>query len=287
MKSYSTDKKYYFFATILGLGMWLFSSCDKDNTSIPGGAKAIVEGYLIPNQPITIKVKKEIAYSENVTNVETFISGLNITVTGDGKTYLLKEVPKDTLYKSDENVRLKVGVTYSLSFVYNGKTVSASTIIPTKPKGLASNLASIVRTRQVITTTGGFGREVDGNQEVNLTWSNPINEYHFVLADNIEAKSDLIVTLPASSTTIVNNFQRRFRSQPVQGTTATLRSQQFLYFGKYNIVLLKVNPDYVALYNTSGTTSQNISTPPTTITNGLGIFTGINADTLNFTVKER
>jgi hypothetical protein len=286
MKSYSTYKKAYFFVAILGLGIGLFTSCDKDNASIPGGAKAIVEGYLIPNQPITIKVKKEIAYSEDVTNVETFISGLNITVTGDGKTYLLKPF-QDTLYISDENVRLKVGVTYSLSFTYNGKVVSASTIIPTKPTGLASDLASVVRTRQVITTTGGFARNVDGNQEVNLTWSNPNNEFHFVVADNIEVKPDLIITLPTTSSTTVNNFQRRFRSQPVQGVTTTLRSQQFLYFGKYNIVLLKVNPDYAALYNTSGTTSQNISTPPTTITNGLGIFTGINADTLKFTVKER
>ena len=286
MKSYSTYKKIYFFAAIFGIGMGLFTSCDSDNASIPGGAKAIVEAYLIPNQPITIKVKKEIAYNENVTNVETFISGLNITVIGDVKTYLLKPF-QDTLYKSDDNVRLKMGVTYSLSFVYNGKTVSASTIIPTKPTGLASNLSSVVRTRQVITTMGGFARDVDGNQEVNLTWSNPNNEFHFVVADNTEVKPDLIITLPTTSTATVNNFQRRFRSQPVQGVTTTLRSQQFLYFGKYNLVLLKVNPDYAALYNTSGTTSQNISTPPTTITNGLGIFTGINADTLKFQVKER
>ena len=286
MKSYSTYKKVFSFTAILAMGIGLLTSCDTDNAAIPGGAKPIVEGYLVPNQPITIKVKKEIAYSEDVTNIETFISGLNITITGDGKTYALKSF-QDTLYKSDNDVRLKVGVTYSLSFVYNGKTVSASTIIPTKPVSLTSGLSSIVRTRQVITTTGGLGRDVDGNQEVALTWANPNSDYHFVVTDNIEAKPDLIVTLPTTTSTTVNNFQRRFRSQPVQGTTTNLRSQQFLYFGKYNIVLLKVNPDYVALYNTSGTTSQNISTPPTTITNGLGIFTGINADTLKFQVRER
>lgn len=286
MKSYSTYKKVFSFTAILAMGIGLLTSCDTDNAAIPGGAKPIVEGYLIPDQPITIKVKKEIAYSEDVTNVETFISGLNITVTGDGKTYALKSF-QDTLYKSDNDVKLKVGVTYSLSFIYNGKTISASTIIPTKPVGLTSASSSIVRTRQVITTTGGFGRNVDGNQEVVLTWVNPNSDYHFVVADNIEVKPDLIITLPTTTSTTVNNFQRRFRSQPVQGITTNLRSQQFLYFGKYNIVLLKVNPDYVALYNNAGSTSQNISTPPTTITNGLGIFTGINADTLKFQVKER
>jgi len=287
MKPYSTYKKIFSFTVILAMGIGLLTSCDKDNTAIPGGIKPIVEGYLIPNKPITIKVKKEIAYSDDVTNIETFILGLNIKVTGgDGETYILKPF-QDTLYKSDDNVRLKVGVTYSLSFDYNGKTISGSTIIPTKPVGLVSDVKSIVRTRQVITSTGSYARNIDGNQTVVLTWQNPNNDYHFVVADNIELKPDLIITLPVSSSTITNNFQRRFRSQPLQGTTATLRSQQFLYFGKYNLVLLKVNPDYAALYNTSGTTSQNISTPPTTITNGLGIFTGINADTLSLLVKER
>ena len=267
----------------------LLTACDKAVVdTIPGGAKPIVEAYLVPNKPIAIKVKKEILYTESSVNRETLIPGLAIKITGDGQTYLLKPYSgSDSLYRSDANVRLKVGVTYSLSFDYNGKTVSASTIIPTKPVGLKSDITSVIRTRQVITSTGGFGRDVDGNIDVNLSWTNPKSEYHFVVAENIESKLDLVITLPASSTATFNNFNNRFRSQPVQGTETRLRSQQFQYFGQYNVILLKVNPDYAALYNTEGTTSQNISTPPTTITNGLGIFTGVNADTLRFQVKER
>ena len=283
MKSYSIYKLTLTFLMMLGL----LTACDKAvvNT-ISGGEKPIVEAYLIPNKPIAIKVKKEILYTENVVNKETLIPNLAIKVTGDGQTYLLKPYSGlDSLYRSDANVKLKVGVTYSLSFDYNGKTVSASTIIPTKPVGLKSDITSIVRTRQVITS--GFGRDVDGNIDVNLTWTNTKGEYHFVVAENIEPKLDLVVTLPASSTTAFNNFNSRFRSQPVQGIETRLRSQQFQYFGQYNVILLKVNPDYAALYNAEGATSQNISTPPTTITNGLGIFTGVNADTLRFQVKER
>lgn len=287
MKSNSKYIKFIASTLLFALALGILSACEEVSTSIPGGAKAIVEAYLIPNKPITLKVKKEIAYSEDLANKETFIAGLSIKVTGtDGSSYALKPF-QDTLYVSDSSVKLKVGVTYNLSFDYNGKTVSASTIIPTKPTGVASDIKSIVRTRQVITATGGFGRDLDENVDVNLSWTNPNNEYHFVVADNIESKLDLVVTLPTSSSTTVTDFNRRFRSQPVQGTATRLRSQQFEYFGRYNIVVLKVNPDYAALYNTSGTTSQNISTPPTTITNGLGIFTGVNADTLAFLVKER
>ena len=285
MKSYSTYKLTITSTFLLMLG--LLTSCDKAVVdTIIGGAKPIVEAYLVPNKPIAIKVKKEILYTESSVNRETLIPNLAIKVTGDGQTYLLKAYSGlDSLYRSDANVKLKAGVTYSLSFDYNGKTVSASTIIPTKPVGLKSDITSIVRTRQVITS--GFGRDVDGNIDVNLTWTNTKGEYHFVVAENVEPKLDLVVTLPASSTAAFNNFNNRFRSQPVQGTETRLRSQQFQYFGQYNVILLKVNPDYAALYNAEGTTSQNISTPPTTITNGLGIFTGVNADTLRFQVKER
>jgi hypothetical protein len=287
MKSYSTYKSTLILAFLLMLG--LLTACDKTLVdTIPGGAKPIVEAYLVPNQPITIKVKKEIVYTENLSNRETLIPGLSIKITGDGQTYLLKPYSGlDSLYRSEPNVRLKVGVTYSLSFDYNGKTVSASTIIPTKPVGLKSDITSVVRTRQVITSTGGFGRDVDENVDVNLSWTNTNSDYHFVVAESIEPKLDLVITLPTSSTTTFNNFNNRFRTQPVQGTGTRLRTQQFQYFGRYNVILLKVNPDYAALYSTEGNTSQNISTPPTTITNGLGIFTGVNADTLKFQVKER
>jgi hypothetical protein len=265
----------------LGYGMM---ACETDSNLIEGGVKPVVEAYLVAGKPIAITVKKEIAFTADTSAVQAPILGLNIKVSGDGQTYTLKS-SGNGLYESDKTVKLKVGITYSLSFDYNGKPISASTTIPTKPVGFKSDLTSIARTKLDLSSGSSTIRNPDENIDVNLTWTNSASEYHFVVADNIETKPEAIIILPINS-----NFQeiiRRFRSQPLQGTETRLRSQQFQYFGKHNLVLLKVNPDYAALYNNSGTTSQNISTPPTTITNGLGIFTGINADTLAFTVKQK
>ncbi len=261
-----------------------FGACETDSNLIEGGVKPVVEAYLVAGKPIAISVKKEIAFTADTSSVQAPILGLNIKVSGDGQTYALKSSGKG-LYESDKSVKLKVGATYSLSFEYNGKIISASTTIPTKPIGFKSDLLSIARTKLDLSSGSSNIRNPDENIDVNLSWTNPTSEYHFVVADNIESNPVAIITLPSNS-----NFQeiiRRFRSQPLQGTETRLRSQQFEYFGKHNLVLLKVNPDYAALYNSSGTTSQNISTPPTTITNGLGIFTGINADTLAFMVKQK
>jgi hypothetical protein len=283
MKFYSTYKLVFQFFATVGLMAGLFS-CEKENNTIPGGAKAVVEAYLVPNRPITVKVKKQIAYNEDLSNKETFLSGLNIKITAEGQTYTLKPF-QDTLYKSDNNVIVKVGVTYNLAFDYNGKTVSASTIIPTKPTGFTSDVKSIVRTRLNLSSGFPGGGGLDEPVDINLTWSNPNNNYFFVAVNNIESSPVRIVTLPNNSNSTIP--RPNFTSSPVQGTGTRLRSPQFEYFGSHNLVLLKVNPDYVALYNTTGTTSQNISTPPTSITNGLGIFTGVNGDTLSFVVRER
>lgn len=282
MKIYKDFSKIIFtIGLAIGFGMM---ACETDSNLIEGGIKPVVEAYLVAGKPIAITVKKEIAFTADTSAVQTPILGLNIKVSGDGQTYALKS-SGNGLYESDKTVKLKVGITYSLSFDYNGKPISASTTIPTKPVGFKSNLTSIARTKLDLSSGSSTIRNPDENIDVNLTWTNLTSEYHFVVADNVEINPVAIIILPPNS-----NFKeiiRRFRSQPVQGTDTRLRSQQFEYFGKHNLVLLKVNPDYAALYNSSGTTSQNISTPPTTITNGLGIFTGINADTLAFTVKQK
>lgn len=288
MKSYLKiiiSKKSFLFYSISAAMMSLMFSCEEEANFIQGGAKPIVEAYLVAGKPISLVVKKEIAYNEDTSNTQTPINGLNIKVSDGTSIYPLTSVGGG-VYKSDSSVKLKVGATYSLSFEYNGKSVTASTVIPSKPIGFTSDVTTIARTKLNLSssTGGGFGA-VDENVNINLNWTNPTNEYHFVVVDNLEASPVLIITLPTSAN--FNELTRRFRSQPVQGTTTQLRSQQFQYFGNHNLVLLKVNPDYAALYNSTGSTSQNISTPPSTITNGLGIFTGVNADTLAFTVRQK
>lgn len=60
----------------------------------------------------------------------------------------------------------------------------------------------------------------------------------------------------------------------------------FSYYGTHQIILFKLNSEYAALYENSGTTSQSLTVPPTSIVNGYGIFTGINSDTLYIEVVE-
>lgn len=266
-------------------------SCTETNTVINPGDKPIIEAYLAPNHQVSMKVYTEIPYSDTSEGKSEVIDGLTIKLTGsNGKVFTLKSIGGG-LYESAKNELIGAAkTTYTMEFDYKGRKVSASTEIPAKPVSFAIDKTEISRTQIDLSSGmpsfggggGPFGGGGETNTSVTLTWSNPENVYHFVAVENTET-SPVQVLIPPTGATFPNF---RFTNEPLTGTNNILRSQSFEYFGKHDIILYRVNSEYAALYQSSGTTSQNLSTPPSSISNGLGIFTGINADTLKFVVKK-
>jgi hypothetical protein len=269
-----------------------FISCTDTNTVVNPGDKPIIEAYLAPNHKVSMKVYTEIPYSDSSEGQSEVIDGLTIKISGsDGKNFVLKSIGGG-IYESDSTELIgPANSTYTMSFDYKGRNVSASTVIPEKPLDFSIDITEISRT-QIDLSSGGFpgggggggpfGGGGETNNSVELTWSNPNKAYYFVAAQNTETSPVAVLIPPAGST--FPSF--RFNEQPSTGVSQLLRSQSFQYFGNYDIILYRVNTEYAALYQSAGTTSQNLSTPPSSISNGLGIFSGINADTLKFVVKK-
>lgn len=272
------------------LSFVFLSSCGElESGLVDTNAKPVVEGYLSPGSAVTIRIYKEIPYAEvtsSNTNKEVPIENLKITLKGPESSVVLASIGGG-LYTAPTSFKIVVGKEYSMKFDYNGISVSASTIIPSKPINYKADKDLI--TRQAIDLSqggGGLGGRPGGNfnqaSNLNLTWSNPTNDYFISVIEIMETNPVEIVKFPVDPTRVRPDI--RFRNEPVQGTTVEIRPQNFQYFGYHRVILFKLNPDYVALYKRNGNTTQNISTPPTTITNGLGIFTGINSDTLKVRV---
>lgn len=74
------------------------------------------------------------------------------------------------------------------------------------------------------------------------------------------------------------------RYTPTQSNTVNIVRQNFEYYGKYKLILFKVNGEYIDLFNNRGQSSLNLTNPPTNVTNGFGVFIAMNVDTLDFTV---
>lgn len=264
----------------------LLVSCTETHSVIDANEKPVIEAFLAPGHPVSLKLTTVISYTgeESSDSVARPIDGQQIQIkVSDGSIFTLNSVGEG-IYESKATDIVKFGLTYTLDFTYNGLPISATTVIPTRPTGFKISKNIVYRSKIDLSSgTGGFGGP-GGFQEdrtpIEASWDNPNGEYHFVALINTEEDPEPIVILPTDTDTPLPPFNRRINNEPTTATVTNIMPQTFQYFGKHYAILYRLNPDYAALYRSTGTTTQNISTPPTSITNGLGIFTGVNADTL-------
>ncbi len=283
-------KNTYLRILILSL---LSMSCIEVNNIITPGDRPVIEAYLAPENILSMKVYTEIPYTSEDSAYSKPIVGLSIKITGDDGLEMILTENEAGIYVSTQKLG-KAGTTYKMSFSHGGRTISAETTLPQAPEKFEMDKTEISRVARDFSAgftpgQGGpnIGFQQEANSTINISWNNPDNVYHFVAAQSIESNPTQILIPPPSDGNMPARPARRFNNQPVLSTSSSLGGQSFEYFGRYAIILYRLNPDYAALYENTSTTSQNIATPVSTITNGLGIFTGINADTLILTVKKQ
>lgn len=270
---------------VLGFVAIIPLACTETNEVISASRKPVVEAYLATGQAISLKLSTVIAYSTSETDsISRPIDGQAVRIkVSDGRVFNLKNT-LNGLYVSAANERVQQGLTYTLEFNYNGLPISSTTSIPLPPKNFKID-RNVVPLTQIILggspPMGLGGLQQDDNTPLVLSWDNPTGEYYFLVQQSADANSDPVIVTN-------NNFpQRRIINQPTNGNVTNIQPRSFSYFGKYNLILFRLNPDYAALYRSGGTSTQNLSTPPTAITNGLGIFTGVAPDTIQVLVQKK
>jgi len=253
----------------------IISSCSKDEmsgfTDTP-----IIESYLKPGDYLNVRIRKQTAFSSVDSTSDVNVDNLAVTVTLNGTTRSLKPLGNGKYI--DSSIRVSGNDRYTLSFPYNSKHVQAYTYIPSKP----SNLTLSATELSIEQVTIGIGPP-SGNMAspVTISWSNPDNTYYLLVVENMEGTLSAIRSF--GNGTPPSNL---FRKQPTNLSSAEIRPMEFQYYGRHRIIIYHVLPDYAALYNQSSTSSQNLANPSTSITNGYGIFTGLNSDTLMINVKK-
>lgn len=262
-------KYRYKYLVVLVLSIFFLVSCEKIKLETMNNDIAVVESYLIPNQPIKIKVWKQLLFDSEDT-VANMISGLELKIYNGIEWFDLTEVDNG-IYSTDQFYPIEDS-NYHLEFNYNSSVISSETSIPSKPEGFTTSASTIE-----VNTSFGMGGGIPFTPIV-LSWYNPDVEYHMVVVENIEMN-------PALIDPVAERPVRSFRNTPTYAESQDLNPRSFTYFGRHRVILFKLNPEYAALYEQLGTSSLDIVAPPSNIKNGLGVFTGINADTLYVNVK--
>jgi len=263
---------------IIVLFLCLAAGCKKEENS-EFTDTPIIESYLEPGSAMNVKVSRQIPFSSDVSYSSDNIDALNVNVLYNGTTYPLS--PLGGGQYTNSSLIVTEGGEYTLSFNYNNKNVSAQTYIPSKPLNYTQSVTQIAIAR-MDSTSGPPSSGVTMPDPVTLSWTNTDGSYYIVLIENIETTLDPIRDF--GDATPPGN---RFRKTPTNSSSVEIRAQEFQYYGTHRLLLYHVLPDYASLYNQSSTSSQNLTNPSTSITNGYGIFTGMNADTLMIEVTEQ
>ena len=243
-----------------------FAAACKKESATSYSALPVVEAYLMPNTKVEVRISLQKQLVD--TNAYgTAITGLTLQISDGSTTKTLTE-DKAGHYVLDEPAYVKSKGTYSLSFTYNGLPVSASTTVPDKPSAVSISADTVTIPKMV------FGTDPTAFIPVYVNWSNTAANNHIVVFRYQETWKSLISS--RFNTDTVTSVE----VNAVKASTYELTERIFKYYGRYMVILMRVNQEYLDMLNSSSTSSQNLTNAPTNVTNGLGIFTAMEADTL-------
>ena len=246
------------------LPVLLLFSCKKETPAVVTN-QPVVQAYLIPGTVLTVKLYKQ----KVLTDTSTFgpaIPGQKLSVSDGTTTVSLTETSKG-VYTYADTTFLVTGKTYTLSFVYNSVTVSAKTTMPAKPVGFTTLYDSTEYTSGINGATDTVDR---------FTWQNPDSLNHILVFVGLDGKDFPVNSYFNGSTSFEENTKQKSVYYVLPGI--------FTYYAHYNVYLYTVNQEYITLlnYNTSGSNSQNLLDAPTNVVNGLGIFTAMQGEMVQF-----
>lgn len=251
---------------LLLLSAMILVSCSKETTSTVAD-RPVVIGYISPGRPISVKVYSQ----KDITDTAVYgpvITGLKPTITDGSKSITLTESASGTYTYSATNY-LTTGKTYTLQFAYNNTIVSASTVMPGKPTNYKISRDSLNIPLSVSPTAVAL----------RFTWDNPDSLYHVLVFNNDDPNAFNIHPN--------RNNQLNFSFDTKRAAAYDVYYSQLNYIGVYHVMLYRVNKEYIdILSSNTNTSSQKLTNPPSNVTNGYGIFTAMQADTLRLSLTQ-
>ena len=252
---------------LLLISVLVIAACKKDSTASVDTLPVVIS-YLMPGQPISVKVYQQ----KSITDTSTYgavISGLKLNISDGTKTVSLSETTSGN-YTYSDNSFLIAGKTYTLQFSYNNLPVAASTLMPAKPTNYTTTATTLN-----LPASNNYASVV----AESFRWDNPDSLYHILVFKNDDNSP---YNIHPNMNSAVN-----FTLNAKQAAGYDVVYRQLNYIGIYRVILYSVNKEYINLLTSNAnTSSQQLTNPPTNVTNGYGIFTAMQSDTIKLTLTQ-
>ncbi|MBS1522414.1 MAG: DUF4249 family protein [Bacteroidetes bacterium] len=265
-------RRYFWGLCLAGLLCAIWAGCKKDNTT--SASLPVVEAYLYAGHPIKVKLYQQKSLTDTA-KYGAAITGQQLLISDGSQQIQLTESPKGT-YTYIDSSYLVAGRTYTLTFNYQSRQVSAKTVMPFKPTNFATQHDSVHYTH--VNTPSATADTLN-----KFIWDNADSLNHVLVFDNIDDSF-----FPLDGGFVPNGVSNIFSVNTERKPVYYIVNKSFPYYGHYQVVLLRVNQEYIDLLksNALGSNSQNLLNIPTNVINGLGIFTAMQSDTLKFYLYE-
>ncbi len=116
---------------------------------------------------------------------------------------------------------------------------------------------------------------------IEITWTNDEGDYYIVEGKTNSTSS--IREIEEGEEMPAQNFKLNY----TQGTSATLSSANFNYYGSYQVSVIHIRPEYAVISQEGSTSSTTLIDVKGNINGGYGIFTGISSVTRIISVTKQ
>ncbi|MEO7213501.1 DUF4249 family protein [Mucilaginibacter sp.] len=244
----------------------VLSSCKKDGTATVA-ERPVVISYLLMGHPVKVNLYEQKAFSDTAA-YGARIGGLQLVLSDGTQTVQLAETTTG-IYTYADSTFLQAGKTYTLQFAYKNSVITASSLMPVYTTNYTAS------TTKFAIRVGVTPLESDSTA-VRFSWNNPDSLYHVLVFKYDEAN-----TYANGNGNLPSNFT--VNAKKVDSYDVSYRP--FRYAGEYSAILYTVNKEYSDILTTNtNTNSQQLNNPPGNITNGYGIFTAMQADTIRMSL---
>jgi hypothetical protein len=264
----------FFISTLLVL--LITAACEQTENTQEAADIPVVQAFLVPGQEPMISITRIIPYAaEEGDTIAVPISDLVVFLEIRGVDYTLAEdsAGSGNYRLPGGKTLISPGDTVEFHADYKGTVLQASTIVPTTPANLTMS------TDVLYYSTGDPTSWLSGG-EIDLTWDNPDNDFYYITVQNIE-------TDPTPLNDMALDMPKFGSSSPSAGNQFRIGMRNITYFGTHQLIIYHVNHEFAELFDNPGMSSVALTEQPTNISNGLGIFTAMNPDTLYFEVKRQ
>ncbi len=261
------------------LPVCLLPACNSNPVDSESADLVVIEAFLFAGEPIDdIRLTASVPLSDTI--APPVVNDADIVLIKNGMTYALGPSGEDGYYHYPEaDLTVETGDLFRIEVSHFGRVAAGETVVPEPPVNVAIDGDTLSAPEIVIGGRGGGGFDFAGAQ-LATTWDNPNELLHFVVVEGLEDDAEAI--FPEQLQQRLGRF--RFISQPTTDTLYSINLLLLRDLGPHEVKVYRVNEEYNDLYENRAQDSRDLNEPPSNISNGLGVFSAFNSQSVLFVV---